>query len=149
MSLSKGKRIIAAIRSNPNIKAISIKTTRENFEKKVERNPSIFFKKLKNNLTSINGISNRHYFRNLSGCYFSLEETNNFEMIILYDSAISNLKELQINVRIKKILGVDIEIKHGIYADFEHRITEMLGIVSRTQTFGDFYFNNKFEENGE
>ena len=104
------------------------------------------FKRLKNNLSSINGISNREYFRNLSGCYFSLEDTNNLEIILLYDSAISNLKELQIYVRIKKILGLDIEIKHGTYAEFENRITEMLGIVSRTQTFGDFYFNNKFEE---
>lgn len=149
MPLSKGQRIIAAIRSNPNIKATSIKTTRENFEKKVEGSPSLFFKKLKNGLNSINGMTNREYFRNLSGCYFSLEHTNNLEIILLYDSAISNLKELQINIRIKKLLGLDIEIKHGTYAEFEHRITEMLSIVSRTQTFGDFYFNNKFEEIGE
>jgi hypothetical protein len=146
MSLSKGKRIIAAIRSNPNMRAISIKTTRDNFEKRMHGSPSLFFKKLKNGLNSINGMTNREYFRNLSGCYFSLEDTNNLEIILLYDSAISNLKELQINIRIKKLLGLDIEIKHGTYAEFEHRITEMLGIVSKTQTFGDFYFNSKFEE---
>jgi hypothetical protein len=146
MSLSKGKRIIAAISSNPNIKAISIKTTRENFEKKMEGSPSLFFKKLKNGLNSINGMTNREYFRNLSGCYFSLEDTNNLEIIILYDSGISKLTELQVHVRIKKLLGLDIEIKHGTYAEFENRISEMLGIVSRTQTFGDFYLNKSIDE---
>ena len=142
----KGKSIIESIRSNPNIKALSIRTTKDNFETKFEGSPSLFFKKLKNGLNSINGSTNRDYFRNLSGCYFSLEDVNTHQIIILYDSAISKLSELQVNVRVKKLLGLDVEITLGTYSEFEHRISEMLGIVSRTQTFGDFYFNKKFNE---
>jgi hypothetical protein len=88
-------------------------------------------------------VSNRDYFKNLSGCYFSLEETETFEIIILYDANLNPINKLQAAIRIKKLLGLNIDIEFGDFLDYENRIREMIGIVRKTQTFGDFYFNQK------
>lgn len=138
--LIKEEKLIDTIKSNPNIKAIRIITTSTNFEKRFEGSIAFFFRNLKNGLNSLNGVSNREYFKNLSGCYFSLDESEKFEIIILYDSSITQLNQNQTIIRIKKLLGIDIIIEFGDYPDYEDRIKEMIGIVRKTQTFGDFYF---------
>lgn len=143
MPLLKEQKLIDTIKSNPKIKAIRIVTSANNFEKRFEGSISLFFRNLKNGLNSLNGISNREYFKNLSGCYFSLEETEIYEIIILYDSSISELNQRQVIIRIKKLLGLDVKIEFGGYADYSDRIKEMIGIVRKTQTFGDFYFNRE------
>jgi hypothetical protein len=43
--------------------------------------------------------------------------------------------------RIKKLLGLNTSIEFGDYSDYSDRIKEMIGIVRKTQTFGDFYFD--------
>lgn len=143
MPLLKEQRLIDIIQSNPNIKAIRIVTTSNNFEKRFEGSIALFFRNLKNGLNSLNGISNREYFKNLSGCYFSLDESNLFEIIILYDSSISQINQMQVVIRIKKLLGLDVMVEFGNYLDYADRIKEMIGIVRKTQTFGDFYFTQK------
>jgi len=143
MPLLKEQKLIDIIKSNPDIKSIRIVTTSNNFEKRFEGSIALFFRNLKNGLNSLNGVSNREYFKNLSGCYFSLDESNLFEIIILYDSSVSQLNQRQVVIRIKKLLGLDVLVEFGNYLDYADRIKEMIGIVRKTQTFGDFYFNQK------
>ena len=66
-----------------------------------------------------------------------------FEIIILYDSSISHLNQNQIVIRIKKLLGLNTQIEFGDFETYESRIKEMVGIVRKTQTFGNFYFKEK------
>lgn len=143
MPLIKEQKLIDSIKSNPNIKAIRVLTSSENFQRRFKGSISYFFRNLKNGLNSIGGVSNRDFFRNLSGCYFSLEEVNSFEIIILYDSSVKELNHSQVIIRIKKLLGLDTSIKFGDYSEYANRIKEMIGIVRKTQTFGDFYFNKE------
>jgi len=141
MPLIKEQQLLSTLEKTPNLKAIRILTTSENFERRFDGSISFFFKKLKNSLSSIGGLSNREYFKGLSGCYFTLEESDNFEIIILYDSAVTNLNRIQVFARIKKLLGLNTKIELGDYFDYSDRIKQMVGIVRKTQTFGDFYFN--------
>lgn len=140
MPLIKEQKLIDSLKSNPNIKAVKVITSSINFEKRFEGSISFFFRNLKNGMNSFNGISNREYFKNLSGCYFSLDETEVFEIIILYDSTLSQLNQNQTIIRIKKLLGIDTLIEFGEYSDYAVRIKEMIGIVRKSQTFGHFYF---------
>lgn len=141
MRLIKEQKLLDTLKSNPHIKAIRVLTTSKNFNKRFEGSISLFFRTLKNGLNSLNGVPNREFFKHLSGCYFSLEETENFEIIILYDSSITQLNHNQVIIRIKRLLGIDITIEFGDFADYEDEIKKMVGIVRKTQTFGDFYFN--------
>ena len=141
MPLIKEERIIDSLKANPNIKAIRILTTSDNFYKRFNGNISLFFKTLKNGLNSFQSVSNRQFFKNLSGCYFSLESKGNFEIIILYDESITKLNWLQVVTRIKKLLGIGIEIEFGDFNTYEPKIMEMIGIVSKTQKFGRWYYN--------
>ena len=145
MPLIKEERIIDSLKANPNIKAIRILTTSDNFYKRFNGNISLFFKTLKNGLNSFQSVSNRQFFKNLSGCYFSIESKEIFEIIILYDESITKLNWLQVVTRIKKLLGIGIEIEFGDFKTYESRIKEMIGIVRKTQTFGDFYFQKDYK----
>jgi hypothetical protein len=49
----------------------------------------------------------------------------------LYDAAKSNLNELQIKIRIKKLLGSGIKIEFGNFLTFANKLEEMTGIVRR------------------
>jgi hypothetical protein len=99
-------------------------------------------------LNSFQWISNREYFKNLLGCYFSFAGTETIEIIVLYDSSRSNhLNHIQIKTRIKKLLGLNTDIELGDYNQFSERILEMISIERKTQTFGEFYFYRDFKEN--
>jgi hypothetical protein len=143
MGLIKDQRIIESLTANPNIKAFRILTTNKIFEKRFKGNISYFFKTLKNGLNSFQSISNRQFFKNLSGCYFSLQSNENIEIIILYDESITKLNRLQVNTRIKKLLGIEIEIEFGDFETYRFRINEMIGINRKTQAFGNFYFQKE------
>jgi hypothetical protein len=52
------------------------------------------------------------------------------------------LNRLQVITRLKKLLGLDIQVNFGGFDQFEPRIREMVGIKRKTQTFGNYY-NNK------
>jgi hypothetical protein len=140
MEQQKVKVLIDTITSNPHINAIRVLTTSDKFQKMFDGNVSNLFRKLKNSKSSVGSISNRLFFKNLSGCYFSSEETELFEIIILYDSSISQLNKRQVVIRIKKLLGLSTKIEFGDFFDFEGRIREIIGTVRKAQTFGEFYF---------
>ncbi len=143
MSLLKEQRILNTLKENKNNQVIQVITTNQNFEERFNGSISLFFRSLKNGLYSFNGVSNREYFKGISGVYFSLEEVDKFEIIIVYDTTVKTLNQTQVITRLRKLLGFNIDVKFGLIEDYETRISEMLGIKRRTQSFGDHYFNNK------
>jgi hypothetical protein len=40
---------------------------------------------------------------------------------------------------LKKLLGLNIEVTYGTYEDYAARIFYMLGIIRKTQAFGEYY----------
>jgi hypothetical protein len=143
MPLIQDQRTLIKLKDNNNLDAIHIKTTTENFNKRFDGSMSQFFKKLKNGLNSINGIPNRTFFKGISGAYFSLADSEEFEIIIIYDTSIKKLNPLQVSTRLKKLLGLNIEVSYGTYDDFAHRIFYMFGIIRKTQAFGEYYSKEK------
>jgi hypothetical protein len=143
MSLHKEQNLISTLRNNKNLQIIQVITTNQNFEKRFNGSISHFFRSLKNGLYSYQGVSNREYFKGISGVYFSLEDRELFEIIIVNDTSYKTLNKIQVITRLKKLLGFDIQVNLGIFDEYEPRIREMIGIKQRTQTFGDYYTKNK------
>ena len=143
MSLHKEQNLISTLRNNKNLQIIQVITTNQNFEKRFNGSISHFFRSLKNGLYSYQGVSNREYFKGISGVYFSLEDKELFEIIIVNDTSYKTLNKIQVITRLKKLLGFDIQVNLGIFDEYEPRIREMIGIKQRTQTFGDYYTKNK------
>jgi hypothetical protein len=143
MSLLKEQNILNTLRENKNLHVFQVITSNPNFQKRFNGDVSLLFKGIKNNLNTFHGISNREYFRGMSGVYYSLEDTDNFEIIIVYDTTIKTLNQIQVITRLRKLLGFDIEVNFGHLEDYEPRILEMTRINRKTQPFGDYYFNTK------
>jgi hypothetical protein len=139
MPLLTDQRTLIKLKENEQLEAIQIKTTTENFNERFDGSISQFFKTLKNGLNSFNGVSNREYFKGISGAYFSLSDGEEFEIIIIYDTSIKKLNQLQVITRLKKLLGLNIQIEFGTYDDFAPRIFHMLGITRKSQAFGEYY----------
>ena len=143
MSLIQAKTILNTLKEKKNLQVIQIITTNQNFENRFQGSISLFFRSLKNGLYTFQGVSNREYFRGISGVYYSLENLDRFEIIIVYDGTNKSLNQIQVVSRLRKLLGFDIEVNFGLFEDFEPRITEMISVRRKTQTFGDYYFNSK------
>jgi hypothetical protein len=139
MPLIQDQRTLIKLKDNEHLEAIQIKTTTENFNERFDGSISQFFKTLKNGLNSLNGVSNREYFKGISGAYFSFSDGTEFEIIIIYDTSRKKLNQLQVITRLKKLLGLNIQIEFGAYDDFAPRIIHMLGITSKSQAFGEYY----------
>lgn len=145
MALVKEQRILDSFKNNPNIRGVRVITTSSNFEKRFEGSINYFFKSLKNSLQSVDGVSNREFFRNLSGAYFSMDDSDAFDIIILYDMTKTKSSELQWRIRLKKLLGSQIEIKFGNFFAFAGRLDQMVGIVRKGQLFGEYYVNSNIK----
>jgi hypothetical protein len=141
MSLPQEQRILNTLSENKNYQLIQIITTPHIINERFEGSISKWFRSVKNGLYSFNGISNRDYFRGISGFYLSLVEANNLEIIIVYDTTNKTLNQIQIITRLRKLLGLNAQVKFGQFDDFEKRIRELLSIKRNTQSFGDYYFN--------
>ena len=79
--------------------------------------------------------------KGLTGVYFSLELGNEFQIIIVFDSYIKSINNLDTSLRLKKLLGLKIQIEFGTYDEFEPAIKYMFEIRRKIQPFGDYYFN--------
>jgi len=134
------QNILEDLKDRNNLQAIQIKTSSTNFNNRF-KGVSSMFRVLKNSLHAIQGISNRAYFKGLSGIYFSECNGDDFEVIIIYDTTLNNLNRIQVISRLRKLLGFDIQTEFGSFEQFEVRIRQMVGIVRKTQTFGDWYYN--------
>ena len=141
MSLLKDQKILNTLKENENLQVFQVITSNQNFEKRFDGNVSSFFKSIKNNLNTVHGVSNREYFRGISGVYYSLEDLDRFEIIIVYDGTNKSLNQIQVVTRLRKLLGFDIQVNFGLFEDFEPRINEMISVRRKTQTFGDYYYN--------
>ena len=141
MSLIQAKSILDTLKENKNLQVIQIITTNQNFENRFQGSISLFFRSLKNGLYTFQGVSNREYFRGSSGVYYSLENLDRFEIIIVYDGTNKSLNQIQVVTRLRKLLGFDIQVNFGLFEDFEPRINEMISVRRKTQTFGDYYYN--------
>ena len=141
MSLIQAKSILDTLKENKNLQVIQIITTNQNFENRFQGSISLFFRSLKNGLYTFQGVSNREYFRGISGVYYSLENLDRFEIIIVYDATNKSLNHIQVVTRLRKLLGFDIEVNFGLFEDFEPRINEMISVRRKIQTFGDYYYN--------
>ena len=140
MSLIQAKSILNKLKENKNLEVFQVITSNQNFENRFDGNVSSLFKSIKNNLNTVHGISNREFFRGLSGVYYSLEELDRFEIIIVYDATNKSLNPIQVVTRLRKLLGFDIEVNFGLFEDFELRINEMISVRRKTQMFGDYYY---------
>jgi hypothetical protein len=132
------QNILEDLKDRNNLQAIQIKTSSTNFKNRF-KGVSSMFRVMKNSLHSMQGISNRTYFKGLSGMYFSECNGDDFEIIIIYDTSLNNLNRIQVISRLRKMLGFDIQTEFGSFEQFEGRIRQMVGIVRKTQTFGDWY----------
>ena len=141
MSLIQAKSILDTLKENKNLQVIQIITTNQNFENRFQGSISLFFRSLKNGLYTFQGVSYREYFRGISGVYYSLENLDRFEIIIVYDGTNKSLNQIQVVTRLRKLLGFDIQVNFGLFEDFEPRINEMISVRRKTQTFGDYYYN--------
>ena len=141
MSLNKEQRFLENIKMNSNIKVISINTSTENFKKRFI-SISSFWKSFKNGLFSISNRTNREIFKGISGVYFSLQLKEEFQILIVYETSKTNLNEIEIKARLKKLLGMNTEIKLGVFEEYEETINDILGIRQKVQPFGDFYFQH-------
>jgi hypothetical protein len=126
-------------------RVIEINTTNDNFNKRFD-NLSKFWKALKNGGTTIGKITNRDFFRGISGMYLSLETENDIQILIIYYGSLKELNELQLTLRLKKILGLEISIHYGCFLDYEERIYKMFDSIKRNthaQLFGEYYNKTK------
>lgn len=97
---------------------------------------------MKNSLHALGIQTNRSFFKGLSGMYLSETDGIDFEIIIIYDDTIKELNRIQVITRLRKLLGFDIQIEFGSLEQFEVRIRQMVGVVRKSQTFGDWYNNH-------
>ena len=96
---------------------------------------------MKNSLHAVGRQTNRSFFKGLSGMYLSETDGIDFEIIIIYDDNVKELNRIQVITRLRKLLGFDIQIDFGSFDQFDVRIRQIVGIVRKTQTFGDWYYN--------
>ena len=142
MTPTNERRIISQMRNNENLKAVYVKTSSENFEKRFSSSISLFFKTLTNSKQSVGGVSNREFYKSIKeggGVFFSLYDRKDFEIIIIYESKDYNVNELGWKTRVKKILGLNTEIQFGTFQDYEKKVNDMVGIVRRSNKFGSYY----------
>jgi hypothetical protein len=139
MAHIKEKRILDFFKDKPNIKVVSIKTSSSIFEAKVDGSIHKFFQTLKNSLHSVGGITNRQFFKNFSGTYFFLDNSEEIDLIIIYDQSLNDPNELQFKVRIKKLLGLKTEIEFGDFFAFAKRLEYASRIIKENQLFGNYY----------
>ena len=136
-TLGQAQRIENYLSANPNSSAIYIKVTQSRIQKLFGGNPAQFFRILKNGLHSLGGVSNRVFFKGFTGIYFYMTTHESMEMVILYQGA---YLENQTRHRIKKILGIDVELEFGGVESFKSKIMDILEIKTQSQFFGDAFF---------
>jgi hypothetical protein len=139
MYLQKDKKVISQLDKIDTLQVIHIQLESHKFYKRF-KGYSFFFRSVKNGLYSLGGQSNRSFFKDLSGVYFTLESNGIVEILIVYDTSIRILNQLQLMTRLKKLLGLSVKIEIGGYNDYRSKILEILHIKRDVQPFGDFYF---------
>jgi hypothetical protein len=76
--------------------------------------------------------------KGINGMYCSLELSDDFQILIVYDGS-KQLNSLDTSIRLKKLLGLSIQVEYGTYEDFKPVIYQMFGIKRKIQPFGQYY----------
>lgn len=141
MYLQNDWKVFEKLKETENLQVINIECDPEIFFRRY-KGPNFFFRDLKNGLYKTGGSTNRSFFNGLSGMYITLQKPDKVEILIIYDTSVRVLNELQLLTRIKKLLGVSIKVRIGVISDFEGVVREIMGFNRVVQPFGDFYFRN-------
>jgi hypothetical protein len=137
LPLPHTQRIENYLINNSQSDAIYLKTPNLRIQKLIGGNPSHFFRMLKNGLHSLGGVSNRTFFKGFTGIYFYISNLDTMEMIILYEGTYPYQETKH---RIKKLLGIDVELEFGKAETFKSKIEEIVQLKTQSQFFGDAFF---------
>jgi len=137
LPLPHTQRIENYLINNSQSDAIYLKIPNSRIQKLFGGNPAHFFRMLKNGLHSFGGVSNRLFYKGLSGIYFSKSKLDTLEMVIIYEGTYPHQETKH---RIKKLLGIDVELEFGKAETFKSKIEEILQVKTHTQFFGNAFF---------
>ena len=137
LPLPHTQRIENYLVNNSQSDAIYLKIPNSRIQKLFGGNPAHFFRMLKNGLHSLGGVSNRTFFKGFTGIYFYISNLDTMEMIILYEGT---YPYQETKYRIKKLLGIDVELEFGKAETFKSKIEEILQLKTQSQFFGDAFF---------
>ena len=137
------KSIFKRFKNESELKTIKITTNTETFFNQY-KNVSSWWRRLKNSKISTSGsITNRTYFKNLSGCYFVSSNGDKIKIIIVYDPNTSNISKTQTIVRIKKTFVDFTDIEFETYYETYKEINEMMRYYSNFSFVGNWYKKDK------
>lgn len=137
LPLPHTQRIENYLVNNNQSDAIYLKIPNSRIQKLFGGNPAHFFRMLKNGLHSLGGVSNRVFFKGFTGIYFYISNLDTMEMIILYEGTYPYQETKH---RIKKLLGIDVELEFGKAETFRSKIEEILQVKTQSQFFGNAFF---------
>ena len=137
LPLPHTQRIENYLINNSQSDAIYLKIPNSRIQKLFRGNPAHFFRMLKNGLHSLGGVSNRTFFKGFTGIYFYISNLDTMEMIILYEGTYPYQETKH---RIKKLLGIDVELEFGKAETFKSKIEEIVQLKTQSQFFGDAFF---------
>ena len=137
LPLPHTQRIENYLINNRQSDAIYLKIPNSRIQKLFGGNPAYFFRMLKNGLHSLGGVSNRAFFKGFTGVYFYMSNLDTMEMIILYEGTYPYQETKH---RIKKLLGIDVELEFGKAETFKSKIEEIVKLKTQSQFFGDAFF---------
>lgn len=137
LPLPHTQRIENYLINNSQSDAIYLKIPNSRIQKLFGGNPAHFFRMLKNGLHSLGGVSNRKFYKGLSGIYFSKSKLDTLEMVIIYEGTYPYQETKH---RIKKLLGIDVELEFGKAETFKSKIEEILQVKTQSQFFGNAFF---------
>ncbi len=137
LPLPHTQRIENYLINNSQSDAIYLKIPNLRIQKLFGGNPAHFFRMLKNGLHSFGGVSNRLFYKGLSGIYFSKSKLDTLEMVIIYEGTYPHQETKH---RIKKLLGIDVELEFGKAETFKTKIEEIVQLKTQSQFFGNAFF---------
>jgi hypothetical protein len=143
MILHYNKSIFKRFINESELETIRITTNTESFFNQYD-SISCWWRRFKNSKISISGsITNRKYFKNLSGCYFVSTDGDKFTIIIVYDPNTSNISKTPTTIRIKKTFIDNIDIEYGTFYGSYKEINEMMRYYSNYSFVGKWYKKDK------
>lgn len=109
--LRRDQKAIIFLKETPNLNSLSVKIPSSRLHTYFNGSFSGFLRILKNGLQKSNGVTNRSFFKETLGVWYSIPSELETEMILFYSDPNPNLDLDEIIMRIKKILGIDAKIE--------------------------------------
>lgn len=141
MSLQKDYNLYNSFIKNYSTQVILIEVDRTIFYNKFEH-PKKFFRYLKNGMYSLNRITNRTYFKNVSGLYLTFDDNLKVRILIFCDMSKGELNELQVKIRVGKLLGPSVDVSFPKSNEYSEIVDLIFLSYRQVQPFGEYYFKN-------